>query len=262
MPHFSATQSGTTLPSVGRQAGGFARLPAEIRRQVTDWRHARRRDAQMRQMRSTLGTSSEHDRFRELAFMFAVVALAAKLSLLGSREKEEAIEAFCRVFPWSGQDSESIGQLFDSAREDTADAVVYARRIVALCPPALHRQRLEVTFARLAKAITPQGEMPDSQRALLYRIGEAFGLKRRSLPKLLRRQKDNAPVSPYAVLQVKRGWNDRQIRQTYLQLVRECHPDAVQARGGNPNARQAASDRLALLNDAYAVICRERGMKG
>lgn len=261
MSHASAEHNGIGLPPVPR-VNGLARLPAEMRRQVGDWRRSRRREHNLKLVRLALASSPEYERFREIAFTFAVTALAAKLAQAGDFEGDPIIARFQECFPWLTEDEDGIGMLFDGAERDTADVVVYARQVASLYPAALHRQRLEDTFARLVRIASPTHAVSDSQRRMLQRIGEAFGLKGRSLTQLLRGQRNAAHTNPYTVLQVKRGWSDRQIRQAYLRLVRDCHPDSVQARGGSASALQAASDQLSLLNAAYTLICRERGLKG
>lgn len=261
MPHVTAEHHGVALPPVLR-GNGLSRLPAELRRHVQGWRHARRREHHLKLVQLALASSPEYERFREIAFMFAVTALAAKLAQAGQHDGEPIIARFQECFPWLAEDDDGLGQLFASAERDKADVAVYARQVAALYPPSLHRQRLEDTFARLVRLAAPVPPAAEHQQALLQRIGEAFGLKGRGLSRLLRGQRNLTETNPYAVLQVKRGWSDRQIRQAYLRLVRDCHPDSVQARGGSAAAQQAASDQLALLNASYGFICRERGLKG
>ncbi|MBM3618582.1 MAG: hypothetical protein FJX23_08595, partial [Alphaproteobacteria bacterium] len=126
--------------------------------------------------------------------------------------------------------------------------------------PVDNRRLLKEVMLKLIAVARIDGELDDAKRRFLLRISDAFGLRSRAVARLLAKKSVNA--NPYDVLKVKRNWTDRQIRHAYLQLIRDSHPDRVQARGGSKEAVEAASQHMAMLNAAYARICEERGLKG
>lgn len=229
--------------------------------QVAQWRKNRRRYKQLRMTHHAFNSLPDNERFKEMAYTFAVIALAARLMRLGGEVDTMRFAAFREVFPLSGaQDDETVQELFRAAAADKADMDVYVSQLCSLFPPADNRRLLKEVMLKLIAVARIDGELDDAKRQFLLRISDAFGLRSRAVARLL--SKKVVTSNPYVVLKVKRNWSDRQIRNAYLHLIRDSHPDRVQARGGSKEAVEAASHHMAVLNAAYARICEERGSKG
>ena len=69
-----------------------------------------------------------------------------------------------------------------------------------------------------------------------------------------------AEDDPYAVLGLKRGVSDAQVRATWKKLMRENHPDSLASRGVTPEFIARAGDKVARINAAWDRIKRERGL--
>lgn len=228
--------------------------------QVAEWRKSRRRDKQLRMTHHAFNSLPDNERFREMAFTFAVIALAARLMQLGGGVGDERFAAFREIFPLPSGDEDKTRELFRSAAAEDVDADIYVQQICGLFPPAEHRRLLKDMVLRLIAVARIDGELNDAKRQFLLRISTAFGLRSRAVARLLSTKP--APTNPYALLNAKRNWSDRQIRNAYLHLIRDSHPDRVQARGGSKASVEAASRHMATLNAAYSLICEERGLKG
>jgi hypothetical protein len=63
-----------------------------------------------------------------------------------------------------------------------------------------------------------------------------------------------AKRDPHVVLGVERGATPAQIKAAWRRLARSNHPDLT---GDDPTAVQAATRRMAEINDAYAALTRE-----
>jgi len=63
-----------------------------------------------------------------------------------------------------------------------------------------------------------------------------------------------AKRDPHDVLGVERGATPAQIKASWRRLARSNHPDLT---GDDPSAVQAATRRMAEINDAYAALTRE-----
>lgn len=226
--------------------------------QMDEWQLSRRRDRHLRMTRLALDSLPDADRFRDMAFTFAVVALAAKVAQADGTAGEAEYAAFRKDFPLLLTEDADIRLLFDSALEDSADALVYARQIRQLFPPPEYRNLLKDVVLRLLAVAEADGVMQEGERLLLRRVVEEFGVRSRAVERRLRGEEPSAPANPYALLGVRRSWSSRRIRHAYLTQVREAHPDRVQAAGGNAQAVQAAGEAVAQMNAAYAAICASR----
>lgn len=249
--------------SVPTRRFGKPRLPlqGEALEEQADWRQSRRRGRQLRMTYQALTHVPEYDRFRDLAFSFAVIALAAKLAQVDGEVTEKEFNAFRAMFPVPESEEGKIRDLFQSASRDNSDPLVYARQVCGFFPPESHAKMLQDVLAKLVKVAAVDGALADTEIYFLRRVAEVFQLKSRVVSQLLKGHELASTSNPYALLQVKRGWNDRQIRHAYLRLVRDYHPDKIQARGGSAEAVKSASNHIALLNAAYTLICQERGLK-
>ena len=64
----------------------------------------------------------------------------------------------------------------------------------------------------------------------------------------------------YQVLGVTREASNDEVKKAYRKLVREFHPDKMQAKGVPEDFLKIAHEKMAEINKAYDEICKERGM--
>lgn len=218
-----------------------------------------KRDETLRSAQMLLTTSEHHDDFREMAFTFAVIALAANVSKADGDPSREEFLAFRDAFPMPATEHEKIHQLYTLALRDEADVVHHARRIATLFPVAAYRRLLGDVLSRLVRVAAVDGALNMQERNLLLRIAQAFGLRRREAARLLRKPViEEVNANPYALLGVKPETSEADIRRHYHRLLRENHPDNIQATGGSEEAMLVASRQVAQLNAAYQAIRNER----
>ena len=66
---------------------------------------------------------------------------------------------------------------------------------------------------------------------------------------------------PYEVLGVGRGASDEEVRKAYRDKAKSLHPDILRAQGLPEELMGRANEQMAKINDAWAEIKRERGMR-
>lgn len=236
-----------------------ADAPALAIGRLRDWLSNRRRGEVIRTARMSLTADDGHDNFREMAFTFAVIALAAKLSGVDGNPSREEFIVFREVFPMPASEHNKIRRLFMMALQDNTQAVDHARRISMLFPPAQHRRLLSDVLSRLFKVATADGAMHPNEEMLLREVAQRFHIGRRAYQRLMHQHMvQTEDGDPYAVLGVKADWPESDIRKTYHRLMREYHPDSVQSRGGSADAVLIASRQVAQLNAAYNAIQADR----
>ncbi len=65
---------------------------------------------------------------------------------------------------------------------------------------------------------------------------------------------------PFKILDVPETITDDELREVYVKLAHDYHPDRVQASGLSADFLELANTRMAKINDAYGRIARQRGI--
>jgi DnaJ like chaperone protein len=190
-----------------------------------------------------------------IAFTIAIIALGAKMAKADgvvTGDEEEAFRQYFRVPP---SDEANVRRIFRLARQDTAGFESYARQIANIYRdnPAILEDILDGLF-EIAKA---DGVLHPRELAFLERVAEIFGFA----PNEFRRiRASHFPdrEDPYLILGVAHVATEDEIKRTYRLLVRENHPDRLIARGVPAEFVKLANDKLAVINDAYERVKRER----
>lgn len=73
-------------------------------------------------------------------------------------------------------------------------------------------------------------------------------------------QANRAPArrEPYEILGVAKAASDEELKEAYHRVSRATHPDRLIAMGLPKEFVQLANERMALINDAYARIVKDR----
>jgi len=82
----------------------------------------------------------------------------------------------------------------------------------------------------------------------------ARGARRRAGAADVPRQ-DGELERAYGALGLAPGATRAQAKRAYRNLAKECHPDALRARGASEGEIRAATDRMARINAAWKLIC-------
>src|SRR5215207_10044397 len=156
----------------------------------------------------------------------------------------------------------TTGLIALSAKMAKADGVVLRSEVDAFerlveVPPAEHRN--VVRLFDLAKATT-DGFVHEAELAYVRRVAAILGFEDRDFDRIAARHVKR-PDDPYLVLGADRSLSDVALRQHYLRLVQDIHPDREIARGLPPEAVKIATQRLAAVNAAWDRIVDERGLK-
>ena len=196
------------------------------------------------------------DQTRQIAYTFAVIALASRLVKVDGEISRKRYLAFRTAFPVQASEDEKISQLFELAIQEGLSADHYVQRIVRLYPG---KQKLYFqTVAKLAQIVDDGAEQRMSDYNYLRHLADRFGLAKRDWRQIEAALEAPKQRSPYAVLGVGRFWSMKAIHQAYRRLIREYHPDHFCAQGASRELVDMLSARMADINAAYADIERTR----
>ena len=158
------------------------------------------------------------------------------------------------------EEEANVRRIFNLARQDVAGFEHYAGQIAQSVRgnPAMLEDILDGLF-EIAKS---------RRRAASRRKRASWNGWRRFSASRPTNFAASAPVhfapeltDPYVILGLSYVADEDEIRQTYLRLVRENHPDSLIARGVPEEFIKLATDKLAAINTAYEKILAERGLQ-
>ncbi|EAU42839.1 DnaJ domain protein [Fulvimarina pelagi HTCC2506] len=191
---------------------------------------------------------------QRVAFSVAIIALSAKMAKADGVVTMAEVEAFQEILEIPPEETQHVFRLYDIAKRDTAGYEHYARRLREFCSGGsdecpLMTDVLDALF-HIAKA---DGLIHERELEFLSEIAAIFGLSERSFERMKFRHIEG-PNDPYAVLGIDPGSSRQETRKRYLSLVRENHPDQLQARGVPEEFLFIASERMKAINTAYEQI--------
>jgi DnaJ like chaperone protein len=187
-----------------------------------------------------------------------VIALGAKMARADGEVSEAEVEAFRRFFKVPPGEEKNVERFFNLAKRDVAGFETYAKRVAALFPdaPEILENVLEGLF-EIAKA---DGQIDAPEADYLAKVARLFGLDSNRFERAKAAALGVIECEPCVILGIDPLATDEQIREAWLRQVRTNHPDRLIAQGLPEEAIAMANRKLALINDAYDRLRRERGL--
>jgi DnaJ like chaperone protein len=200
----------------------------------------------------------DHPGLREIAFTIGVIALGAKMARVDGEVTRDEVEAFRSFFHVAPDEQRNVERFFDLAKRDAAGFEPYARQVAALFPdaPEILESVLEGLFS-IAKADHAVGA---AEAEYLAQVARIFGLDSNRFERARAAALGVMECEPCVILGIDPLATDEQIREAWLRQVRANHPDRLVAQGLPEEAIAMANRKLALINDAYDRLRRERGL--
>ena len=191
---------------------------------------------------------------RKVAFTVAVIALCAKIARADGIVTKDEIAAFRRKVDIAPEDVKRVGEFWDLARQTSDGFEAYAKQAVTLfgARSAMLEQLIELLFA-IAKA---DGDITASEWEYLSAVGQIFGYDEHEFRRLSDLYSGQQPA-PHLILGVDRHASIEVIKSAYKEMARKYHPDQMIAAGMPEEFIAAASDRLATINNAYAILRKQ-----
>lgn len=195
---------------------------------------------------------------RDQLFAVGVVVLSAKLAKCDGPVVRAEIDAFKRQFRIPPESVRDIGRLFDQARDSNEGIEPYAEQLGSSF--ADNRGLLEDVLAALFAIARADKPLTMAEHEMLRQVHRAFGLDNLAWDQARGTATRTPPGQddPYAVLGMPRNATDDALRQGWLKLMRENHPDSLASRGVPPEFIARAGEKVARINAAWDRIKRER----
>jgi DnaJ like chaperone protein len=201
---------------------------------------------------------AKHPGLRQIGFTVGVIALGAKMARADGEVSEAEIQAFRSFFKVPPGEEKNVERFFNLAKRDVAGFETYAKQVAALFPdaPEILENVLEGLF-EIAKA---DGTVDAAEADYLAKVARVFGLNSSRFERAKAAALGVVECEPCVILGIDPLATDEQIREAWLRQVRANHPDRLIAQGLPEEAIAMANRKLALINDAYDRLRRERGL--
>ena len=192
---------------------------------------------------------------REVAFTIALIALSAKMAKADGAVTRNEILAFRQKVDIPSGDITHVSRLWDLARQTPDGFDGYAKQLAKMFPPAspILDQLMELLFF-IARA---DGDITEREEDYLRQVSIILGFDDAGFERLCLIH-GKAENNPYQVLGVHPDDDDQSIRQAWITLAKDHHPDQLTAAGLPEEFIRAANERLAKINTAYEDITRLR----
>jgi DnaJ like chaperone protein len=200
----------------------------------------------------------QHPGLRQLAFTIGVIALAAKMAGADGEVSDAEVHAFRSFFHVPPGEEKNVERFFHLAKRDVAGFEIYARQLAALFPDA--PEILENVLEGLFEIAQADGRVDAAEADYLAQVARLFGLGGARFERAKAAALGVVECEPCIILGIDPLATDEQIREAWLRQVRAHHPDRLIAQGLPEEAIAVANRKLALINDAYDRLKRERGL--
>jgi DnaJ like chaperone protein len=199
-----------------------------------------------------------HPGLRQIGFTIGVIALGAKMAGADGEVSDVEIEAFRNFFQVPPGEEKNVERFFDLAKRDVAGFETYARQLAALFPDA--PDVLENVLEGLFDIARADGQVDAAEADYLAQVARIFGLSSERFERARAAALGIVECEPCIILGIDPLATDEQVREAWLRQVRAHHPDRLMAQGLPEEAIAIANRKLALINDAYDRLRRERGL--
>lgn len=198
-------------------------------------------------------------------FVAALSSLAAQVSKADGRVTQDEIAAFdhflIEALGLSVSERRYAADIFNQAKSLGTPASEYATQLGQLFRPYPDRLRDVVTI--LLSIAQADGRIDEAEESLIRNIARDMGLSAadyKSCRATFNATRGVPDTSPYEVLGVSEQASDAEVKSAHRRLVREYHPDVLQAKAMPEEFMKFASEKLVAVNDAWARVKQERGL--
>ena len=199
-----------------------------------------------------------HPGLRQIGFTIGVIALGAKMARVDGSVSDVEVAAFRDFFQVPAGEEANVQRFFDQAKRDASGFEVYARQVAALFPDA--PEILENVIEGLFSIARADGTIDAAEADYLAKVAGIFDLPSARFERARAAATGVMECEPCVVLGIDPLATDEQIREAWLRQVRANHPDRLIAQGLPEEAIVMANRKLALINDAYDRLRRQRGL--
>ena len=194
----------------------------------------------------------------QVAFTVGVIALGAKMAKADGIVTLDEVNAFKEVFKVPEGEMRNVARVFNLAKQDVAGFEAYAEQLAAMFKG--NRKLLEDVLEGLFHIAKADETLHPREEEFLQQVAKRFGISDTEFSYIKARHVVVAKRNPYDVLGINPSIGNDELKSHYRKLITENHPDKLMARGVPKEFVAIATDKVAVINEAYGQIAKERGI--
>jgi len=194
----------------------------------------------------------------EVPFTLGVIALSAKMAKADGVITRDEVKAFKEAFRVSDGEMKHVARVFNLAKEDVTGYEDFAEDLVSVFKG--NRKLLEDVLEGLFHIAKADQTLHPQEERFLRNVAKRFGLTDIEFNHIKARYVVATERNPYDVLGVNPSVSNDELKSHYRKLVSDNHPDKLIARGVPKECVAIATEKIAVINEAYGEIAKERGI--
>lgn len=191
---------------------------------------------------------------RRVAFTIGVIALAAKMAKADGEVSRSEINAFAQVFDLPDSEAENVRRVYNLAKQSVSGFELYARQVAELFTPGA--PVLEDLLDGLFHIGKADGAVSQPELDYLAQVAMIFGFDSAAFARLKAQHLGPDLSDPHTILGVTHDATPDAIRIAWRKLVRDHHPDRLQAEGLPPECVIHAEEKIKRINAAYNQLSK------
>ena len=198
------------------------------------------------------------DQQKKNIFALSIIILSAKIAKADGQVTKDEIYAFNEKFKIPKSEMAHVGKIFNEAKKTKEGYEQIASQVGQLFSE--NKFLLEELLNNLFYIAESDGNTSDNEIKILKSISLKFGLSKNDFERIYHSRLNEKNSDPYKVLGVKRDDKDLTIRNKWIKLSKEHHPDNLISKGLPKEFIEQANDELSSINLAYDKIKKQRGI--
>ena len=185
-------------------------------------------------------------------FALSLIVLSAKLSKADGQVSREELIAVKDKLKIPDSELDQVGKIFNQAKEESAGYEPYAKQISQFYKGNINV--LEEVINILFYIAESDGNVSPSELDMIKNIAQIFGLNQTQFNSIKESRKGSDKLNPYIVLESKPEENLQSIRQKYLKLSKEHHPDILMSKGVPQEVIEESKNKMRSINSAWDQV--------
>ncbi|PPR41662.1 MAG: Co-chaperone protein DjlA [Alphaproteobacteria bacterium MarineAlpha5_Bin12] len=185
-------------------------------------------------------------------FAVSLIILSAKLTKADGHVSKEELVAVKNKLKIPDNEVQQVSKIFNKAKQDTLGYEPYAKQIHQIYKhdPAVLDEVINILFY-IAEA---DGNVSNSESIMIENIAKIFKMNKSQFEGIKESRKSSDKQNPYIVLGCNSSDNLESIREKYLQLSKEHHPDILINKGVPNEVIEESKKKMRAINSAYDQI--------
>lgn len=189
---------------------------------------------------------------KQQIFTISFIILSAKLAKSDGQVTNDEIQAFKEKFNISNSELTKVGKIFNEAKKDVHGYKEIADQVGLLFSD--NKILLEEMLNNLFFIAASDGQISLKEIEMLKSISQSFSFNEEIFQRIFQINLNNNSSDPYKILGVTRDNSNKEIRNKWIELSKELHPDNLVAKGMPQEFIKQSNKELAAINLAYDKI--------